>query len=1198
MAAAGVVGRTASALKAQTTRLRKHIQKHPDLHLPDLAYTLQIGRRAFAHRRMLVCHSVEGALTGLERSEEQATARISDTETPGVVFLFPGEGTEYVDMGLELYRSEILFRGEIDRCASFLAPKLGLDLRSVLYPEVDERHEANRSLEQVSINQPVLFTVEYALARMWIALGIAPRFMIGHGLGEYVAACLSDVFSLEDALTLVATRAQLIQSLTPGPKLAEALSETKLRPMKSIALSFLEGVKKIDLHPPRIPYFSNVTGTWIDAAEATDPEYWVNHLLQPIPFAENMESLDCKQSIFRTSGVNSSINSPAFFENPMVFSISQDANLILLEVGPGHTLGTLARRHPGNFREQIVLYSLPSRVESSPVGAVHLHTLGRLWLAGLSIDWSGMYRHVRRRRLSLPTYPFERRRYWIEPDKIDAESDPGKAAYPDWQAIVEAGRIQEQIGIEAFNNSVYREKKQGLHHLCAGYINLALRELGAFNTPSDHYSVDDLLRRFSILPRYRQLIPRCLNALVAQGYLEQHENTFTNLKALERNDWDGLVSRVKGLWADAPQWIELVRVCGERYAAVLTGEVDPRALLFTGPTYETLQEVYQNSAESNYFNRILQAVLKQIVQALPTNVHLKILEIGAGTGATTAHLLPELPRRRTSYTFTDIGPAFLTQAREKFAEYNYVDYRVLDIQNPPGEQGFGLKAFDIIIAANILHATRNLSEALAHTHSLLAPNGFLLLWEITQPEVLFFDIAFPLMEPFDEADPLRSQHPFLTPLQWQDALRSAGFVDAESFPETDPLEDHILIARADGTADNVVQMEHFNEKVKSHYLRYLDSTAHERASHRRPDVSNDYTPPKNDLERTLAKTWQECFGIDQIGIHDDFFELGGDSLLAVQLLTRLGEVLGFSLASHSLLESPSIAKLADKVSRRDRISMASSGPDEQSLSSVLVEIQPGNTKETPLFLIHPAGGHVYLYRDLANCLDSRQTVYGLQAVSNADENGNINSLETMATRYNSALRTVQPEGPYYLGGASLGGLVAFEMAQQLRADGKQIAMLAAIDTPIPTRVQADILRDDADILAYLINADDDLAVSPDRIRQISPDERLQYFVDHGRMAKRLLPDTSLDKLARYLRIFKQNLQAMRRYRPQPYAGPILFFRARDPDAFGPKYPEIDWIDLAVDGVKVVEVPGNHITMNFSPNVAIIANTLRGYLSSN
>ena len=1687
--------RTASALEAQTIRLRKHIQKHPDLQLSDLAYTLQTGRRAFAHRRMLVCHSIEGAMAGLESPEEHATVRISDTETPDVVFLFPGEGMDYVNMGLELYGSEIRFREEINRCASFLVPKLGFDLRAVLYPEVDERHEANQSVEQVAIAQPALFTLEYALARMWMAWGVVPRFMIGHGLGEYVAACLSGVLSLENALTLVASRAQIIQSLTPGGMLAVALSETKLQPMKSIASSFMQEVKKIRLHPPRIPYLSNVTGTWIDAAEATDPEHWVNHLLQPVRFAENIEGL------------------------------SQDANLILLEVGPGQTLGSLARRHPVYFSEQNVLYSLPTRVESSPDGAVHLHTLGRLWLAGLSIDWSGMYRHVRPRRLSLPTYPFERRRYWIEPDKIDAESGPRKAAHPDWQAIVKEGRIQAQTGIEAFNNSAYREKKQGLHRLCAGYVNLALRKLGAFKTPSDHYSADDLLQRFSILPRYRQLIPRCLNALVAQGHLEQHGNTFTNLKALGKKDWDRLVNRVDCLWADAPQWIELVRVCGERYAAVLTGDVDPRALLFTGPIYNTLQDVYQNSAESNYFNGILQRVLKQIVQALPTNVHLKILEIGAGTGATTAHLLPELPRRRTSYTFTDIGPAFLTQAREKFAEYNYVDYRVLDIQNPPGEQGFGAEIFDIIIAANVLHATRNLSEALNHTRSLLAPSGFLLLWEITQPEVLFFDVAFPLLEPFDKADLLRSQHPFLTSSQWQDALRSARFVDTETFPETDLLEDHIIIARAsmtrdfpeafstsdepresaasigqarvkraniadwfylpswkrvpqvhsdngkivagecwlvfidlcglgdhlvkqlrlkgqevltvrtgkgfaaknsdyvidpshacdyrtlyemlqnqgrfpakilhlwsvtpdsletkgldletsqnlgffsllyiaqvfgessdatdctkaiqidiisnhiqeitgeevlhpekatllgawrvipqeyqnitcraidvvladalgakmeqlidqlirecstqspsmpiayrgihrwmktyepvhidrlensksrlreqgvylitgglggvglvlaedlaekvqaklilvgrslfpekkawttwlkthdskdkvsskirklqkiedlgaevlvcnadvsddkqmrvvlgnvyhqfgnidgvihtaampgDGTiklksvgavtrvfapkllgtmvldrffrdkeldffilcssltaimggfgqvdycaanafldafaqarasatrtftvsinwdlwkevgmgvnldvpielkdwrkkslehgmlssegievfnriltnsfpqvivstTDGLLRIEDFNEKVKSHYLRFLDSDSHARGYHSRPELSNDYAPPRNDLERTMAKIWQECFGINQVGIHDDFFELGGDSLLAVQLLTRLGEVLGISLASHSLLESPSIAKLADEVSRRDRISMASSGADEQSLSSVLVEIQRGNTKETPLFLVHPAGGHVYLYRDLANCLGSRQPVYGLQVVSEVDDDANVISLKAMATRYNSTLRTVQPEGPYYLGGASLGGLVAFEMAQQLRTNGHEIALLTAIDTPIPARMQTGGLRDDVDILTYLINLGDGLAVSPDQIRPLSSDKRLQYFFDHGRMANRLLPDTSLDQLARYLRIFKQNLKAMRGYRPQAYAGAILFFRARDPDTYNPKDPELGWSDLALGGVEVVEVPGNHITMNFTPNVEIIADTVRRYLSSN
>ncbi|MCH8293320.1 SDR family NAD(P)-dependent oxidoreductase, partial [Candidatus Poribacteria bacterium] len=322
-------------------------------------------------------------------------------------------------------------------CSEFLKPHIGLDLRDVLYPSEEGASEAAQQLAQTAIAQPALFVVAYALAKLWMEWGVLPQAMIGHSIGEYVAACLADVFSLEDALALVARRGKLMQQLPRGAMLAVALPEHEVRhfisePISLAAINapsrcvvsgptravdklerrfakkgvgcrrlhtshafhsemvapilqkFTEAVKEVNLTPPQIPYMSNVTGTWITAAEATDAGYWARHLRQTVRFADGIGEL------------------------------LKEPERILLEVGPGRTLNTLVRQHPNRGVERVVLASLSHPRERQPDVSFLLNTLGKLWLAGMQVDWEGFYSHERRYRVPLPTYPFERQRYWLE----------------------------------------------------------------------------------------------------------------------------------------------------------------------------------------------------------------------------------------------------------------------------------------------------------------------------------------------------------------------------------------------------------------------------------------------------------------------------------------------------------------------------------------------------------------------------------------------------------------------------------------------------------------------------------------------------------------------------------------------------------------------------------------------------------------
>ena len=436
-----ISAKTSSGLDKITTNLVENLKQHSHLSLADVTYTLQVGRKAFSYRRMLVCQNVNDAISTLETSDPKRMLTVyQERRNPPVAFMFSGQGSQYVDMGLELYETESEFREHIDRCSEILKPHLGLDLRDIIYPAKENAEEAAHNLKNTLITQPALFTIEYSLAKLWMSWGVQPAALVGHSIGEYVAACLAGVFSLEDALSLVATRGRLMQELPGGSMLAVPLSEKDIeqflnenlslsavnspsictvsgeneavedleeelsknnincrhlhtshafhsKMMDPIIDSFVEHAKQVNFDTPRIPIVSTVTGTWVTSDEIMAPIYWAKNLRQTVRFS------DCVQELLK------------------------EPNRVLLEVGPGQTLSTLVRQHSNESKEQIVLSSIRHPQEHKSDTAFILNTLGRLWLSGIQVNWPGFYKDERRHRVPLPTYSFERQRYWVEPQK-------------------------------------------------------------------------------------------------------------------------------------------------------------------------------------------------------------------------------------------------------------------------------------------------------------------------------------------------------------------------------------------------------------------------------------------------------------------------------------------------------------------------------------------------------------------------------------------------------------------------------------------------------------------------------------------------------------------------------------------------------------------------------------------------------------
>ncbi|REG22604.1 amino acid adenylation domain-containing protein [Archangium gephyra] len=771
-----------AALATAVRRLGESLSGRAELSLADVAHTLQRGRTAFERRTALVCRDLPGAVRGLERL---ARALEQGERTPGeargreVAFLFPGQGAQYPGMGRALHAAHAVFRDEVDRCAGLLQPHLGLDVRELLLQE-----DSSERIHQTEFAQPCLFVLEYALARLWMSLGLKPKAMLGHSLGEYVAACLAGVFPLEDALRLIHVRGRLMQAAPAGAMLAIGMEPGALRPlldehlgiavynapaltvvagpleaisrlerrlaasgtvcrrlrtshgyhsalMEPVLAPFAEQLRRVRLSAPTIPFVSNVTGTWITEAQAMDPDYWVQHLRQPVRFADGVASL------------------------------LEGAERLLVEVGPGQALGGLVRQCPGFGESHAVLSSLPLRGLPVEDAEFFLSQVGEAWSGGAPIDWSGLNPGERGRRVPLPTYPFERQRYWTD----QAASSPSPAPAP--------------------------------------------------------------------------------------------------ARAVEEGD----------------------------------------------PTQAALMEL-----------------------------------------------------------------------------------------------------------------------------------------------------------------------------------------------------------------------------------------------------------------------WSELLGIREVGPHQDFFDLGGHSLLAVQLGARIREAFRIDFPQQRLLEHRTIARLTSFIQETSRGTAPSEG------SPLLIELNRGDPRRRPLFLLHPVGGTVFTYQALARMLDPRLPIYGVRARGLEPGELPAGNIEAMATLYVEAVRTRQPSGPYRLAGHSFGGIVAYEMAQQLLARREQVEALVLMDSPGPGQMPVN-LGSQEEIQEYFHR------MAPELFRELF----LRPSGQEGEL-EALLPRSEV-----FLRVFQENAAAMFAYAPRPYPGRLVFFHAQERDAINPRHPELAWIPLAAEGVEVHVVPGNHVTLLAEPHVQGLARKVRAIL---
>ncbi len=930
----------AKALEALVDRHLARLQLlGPDaVALADYCRTASAGRSHLAHRVSVQSAAASGmtlALSAWRRGEaaESVVAGVAAARTPRVAFLFPGQGPQYLGMGRELYAVSPAFRAAFEECAAALDPLLPTTLAEVVFGS------DSQLLDQTQFAQPAMFAIEVALAALWRTWGIEPAAVMGHSFGEYAAACVAGALSGADGARMVDARPRLTQALPPGGSMAvlEADGDAVLEAIRSsgrtdvtvaafngtsntvisgaresvdvvaaqfaargarikalrvskafhsplvdpVLDEFQAEVAQIGFTAPALTLVSSLTGKPAGAGQLGESRYWRDHLRQPVQFAEAMRSL-------------AQLGITHFIElSPQPVLLGMGAELVA------------------------DAQWLPSLREGQGAWQVTFDSLQHLYVSGLQPAWASIPDEQPRRRMSLPTYPFQRQRHWHE-----AVGRPHVAPLPAsqrWARVVRALGDQADRGPLDLNAGSYPAKWDCLARLTLAHAVFTLREAGLFARASERHDLDGVLAHACIKPTYRHLVQRWLDHMVHAGLLQKDGSAFVASAPLADPQMARLWSQAQALFTDNQPLFDYVRHCGALVGKVLRGEESPLETLFPGGSPDLARGLYERSATMRYINGLAAAVFGTLGDLVPAGRTLRVMEVGAGTGGTTSALLPTLDAERTSYLFTDVSELFLDRARERFADYGFVDYGLYDLERSPKQQGYAPGSFDVIVSANCVHASTDLRRALQDLRSMLAPGGLLVLVESTV-HMAWFDMTTGLIEGWQHfADDLRDDNPLLPPDVWTQALRDAGFAEAVSAPGdasvAHHLGQHVIVARVPGeaAAELAISARSQDRAVAASAgqasVADAGNALREQLQAALPDERIDLL---RDFVRAQVVRILKLGGEQMPDRHARLMDLGFDSLMAVQLRNQLAKGVGLprALPATLMFDQPTIEAIA------------------------------------------------------------------------------------------------------------------------------------------------------------------------------------------------------------------------------------------------------------------------------------------------
>lgn len=837
MGSAGVLplllsARTPSALRQSVELYRDRLRVVGDDAVADLAFTAAAGRDRFGVRM-----GVSGR-TAAELAEKLEKWLVRPQAPEGVprdgariAWFFTGQGSQYSGMAAGLYGYDVC-RDVIDRLTTRLQQTRGIDLLPLL---LTASADGDAALARTGLTQPALYIVQCALSAFWRSRGVEPAAVIGHSVGEFAAAWVAGVFSLEDGLDLIATRGHLMETLgEPGAMAAVSTDLAQVRALADgldvevaainaatqivVAGSFAavdtfiarcegahvtvtrlvtshafhsalidpaldglaEAASRVRHHAPRLPWISNLTGEAV--VSAPTPDYWRAHARQPVRFEDGVRALE-------TMGVTAG-----------------------LEIGPSPILISLARRTLG--ARKLWIASLDRRRPADEVlcdGVVSLHA------AGANIDGHALVPGAR--RMSAPTYPFARDHHWFDtPGEPAARPAAGtgatQAKFYDvaWQPrafptpAIGPGLDELRVHLSiiepllrtATQTAKLPEALQALDSVALDWAHLAIAELAqGIRLPGrpqakalENADLEVWHVRLGIAPRHHRLASRLLRWLVTHERIVRAEDGWQVTVA---PDPMGAAARTVADYPEINFEAQLLTRCGPRLGEVLRGDLDPLHLLFPGGDFGAAAAIYTDAPAAQLLNGQAAATLATYLSTRDRSEKIRLLELGAGTGGLTTYLLPVLAAwgGEYEYVFTDLSPSFLEQARAKFSAYHGVEYRLLDLESLDREP---TASYDIALAANAVHAVARLAPVLRGLRSVLRPAGQLWLLEGIRAQG-WLDLTFGLTEGWWKAadGDGRSSYPLLPVDRWCEMLGDAGFEDAGELSLSSHVAPYALI---------------------------------------------------------------------------------------------------------------------------------------------------------------------------------------------------------------------------------------------------------------------------------------------------------------------------------------------------------------------------------------------------------------------
>ncbi|MFT3815686.1 MAG: SDR family NAD(P)-dependent oxidoreductase [Acidovorax sp.] len=1039
---------SSQALRASAARLAEHLAGSPETSLADVAHTLQNGRCALGYRgAVAVCQSTD-AVHSL-----RALAQIEPIPVPTaaaeVVFLFPGGGSQHANMGVALYARYSAFREEVERCCGILMRDAALDLREHLFPPEGLEAEANEALSQIALAQPALFTVSYAMARLWETLGVRPALMLGHSLGEYVAACLAGVFSLEDALRVVAARGRLLQTLAPGAMTSIMLPEEMLRPflvegcdvaavngeshcvfagplekvaaveralreamhvprrlhvsiashsaMTEPVMAQLESiVAAVPRREPRIPFISCVTGRLITPEQSTSPRYWAQHLRCAVRFGD---------------GIREALSS---------------AGRVLLEVGPGESLASLARQHPLRGDAAAILASQAHVQQQTYNDQRFTHAVGQLWSAGVEIDWTASRRGATPRRVALPTYPFDHQRYWIEPSpdarppgtSLRRASRPVSEWFyaPSWKRVeaaaepapptdvgcaliyADAGGFAERLSekLRAAGRKVIvaepggsfarlspdryvlspdsrAEHAQLIEAITAeeGPVRTAyhLWCLGEAQEREPSGGPDDVLRRgFHSLMALAPVLADHTNGDAKKFSLTVVVDQMADVTGQERLcPYKALVygpCRVMGL--EYPQiQCRLIDIeppipgaaCEQQLAGAIAAECHSgpcRTMVAYRGAYRWIK-TYEAAARQTSTSHGLRDGGVYLITGGLSGIGLVLakqlarrckarLVLVSRRGAPPADAWAG---RIEATRATDDARHLLSQLEEIESLGSEVLIEQADVSDraairrvvESAHKAFG-RINGVIHAAGLPGGGAIEGRARQDIETVFAPKvtGTLAVLDAVDDDrpdfIVLCSSLTAVVGAYGQAD-YCAANCFLDALAWSksreqgssiisvnwDTWRDVGIAAKHSLPDGFGIRpdqgaevfDRLISARQPGqiVVSTVDLSEQFDGAESTEFADRLMRKAVKTGSKGpRPAIRTAFVQPSGDLETGLVEIWSELLGIAPIGIEDNLFELGGDSLLAIQSIARVRQRYGVEIHPAALFKDPTVSALA------------------------------------------------------------------------------------------------------------------------------------------------------------------------------------------------------------------------------------------------------------------------------------------------